>query len=94
MRAPGPLGSAFAGAVAKAKTFLDGRPAEELLRLVGSVREDLALSGPVADKVCFPAGYRDGKDPADDLVTGLGMFYVTQAGKVMLDCTSGHYQMT
>ena len=31
--------------------------------------------------------------PTDDLLVGRGMFYITEQGRLCLDCTSGHYQM-
>jgi len=88
------LGSPVVEAIARAREFLEQHDTGELLDLVGQTLDELALGAEVADKRCFPVSYGGGKSCDDDLLTGLGMFYITQAGKVMLDCTSGHYQMT
>ncbi len=48
----------------------------------------------MSDKHTFPVSYGGGKPSDEDLLAGQGMFYVTECGRVMLDCTAGHYQMT
>ena len=88
------LGAATVDAMARARSFLEERSTDELLALVGQTVDSLALADPPADKRAFPASFREGKPCDGDLLAGLGMFYVTQSGTVMLDCTSGHYQMT
>ncbi|MCK4373677.1 MAG: aminotransferase class III-fold pyridoxal phosphate-dependent enzyme, partial [Candidatus Brocadiae bacterium] len=88
------LGGAAQQAMKRARAFLQERSTEELLALVGQTFPELALADAAADKRSFPAGYGGGGTCDDDLLAGQGMFYVNQAGKLMLDCTSGHYQMT
>ena len=47
------------------------------------------------DKRFIQKSYRgDLSRPPDDLLTGLGVFYVTEQRRLFLDCTAGHYQMT
>ena len=81
-------------AMKTALAFLAERDAAELTRLTGQTVESLALRSAPADKRSFPASYGGGKPCDDDLLAGQGVFYVTQAGRLMLDCTAGHYQMT
>lgn len=88
------LGAAAADALARATFFLQERSTEQMLELVGQTVGSLALKDEGATKRSFPVSYGGGRPCDDDLLTGLGMFYITQQGKVMLDCTSGHYQMT
>jgi len=88
------LGDAVSEAVARARRFLDGKETAELLELVGQTVPELALRAQTADKRSFPVSFGAEKGCEDDVLTGSGVFYVTQAGKVMLDCVSGHYQMT
>jgi acetylornithine/succinyldiaminopimelate/putrescine aminotransferase len=88
------LGTEAADAMARGRDFLAARASAELLGLVGTIVPELAMPDSAADKRTFPASYGGGKPCGDDLLAGLGVFYISQAGKVMLDCVSGHYQMT
>ena len=88
------LGAHAVESLTRATKFLQERRTDELLGLVGQKVDALALPAPAADKRSFPVSYGGGKPCSDDLLAGRGMFYVTQEGRVMLDCTSGHYQMT
>ena len=88
------IGAGPAETLARARRFLHGRATAELLQAVGQTFDDLALKARVADKRHFPVSYGGGEPCDDDLLTGLGAFYTTQSGKLMLDCVSGHYQMT
>ena len=88
------LGAGPVEAMRRARDFLAGRSTAELLAAVGRTFDELALSDAPADKRAFPASYGGGTPCDDDLLAGAGMFYVTQGGRLMLDCTSGHYQMT
>jgi acetylornithine/N-succinyldiaminopimelate aminotransferase len=90
----GVLGGAETDAMRRAREFLLERCTEELLGLVGTRRPELAPSRPMRDKRSFPASYGGGRPSDDDLLAGQGMFYVTESGRIMLDCTAGHYQMT
>jgi acetylornithine/succinyldiaminopimelate/putrescine aminotransferase len=87
------LGRAVCQAMDRAGRFLEESGPDLLLGLVGRTMPGLAVPG-LPDKRAFPVSYGGGKPCDDDLLNGRGLFYVTQAGKVMLDCTSGHYQMT
>lgn len=77
-----------------ASAFLKEHTTSELLELVGQTVEPLALQGEKGTKASFPKSYGGGKSCDDDVLTGLGAFYITQSGKLMLDCIGGHYQMT
>ncbi len=88
------LGAKAVEALARAGKFLQEHSTEELLELVGNTVDSLAFTHSPADKRSFPTSYGGRKPCDDDLLVGRGVFYITQAGKVMLDCTSGHYQMT
>ena len=88
------LGAQAVEAMTRAKAFLDERDTTQLLHCVGTTRQRLALSAPAAGKTAFPRSYASGKPCDQDLLAGKGVFYVTQDGTIMLDCTGGHYQMT
>jgi len=88
------LGCEAVDPLERATKFLQERGTEQMLQLVGRTVHSLALGKEIANKRSFPVAYGGGRPCADDLLTGRGMFYVTESGKVMLDCTSGHYQMT
>ena len=88
------LGPDALESLSRATRFLEECGTEQMLRLVGQSIDSLALKKEATDKRFFPASYGGGQPCDDDLLTGRGMFYITQLGKVMLDCTSGHYQMT
>jgi len=88
------LGDQTVDAMARARTFLQERKTSQLLELVGTTVEALAAGNTAPDKRFFPVSYGGGKPCGDDLLAGQGSFYVTESGKVMLDCTGGHYQMT
>jgi acetylornithine/succinyldiaminopimelate/putrescine aminotransferase len=90
----GLLSVEIVGAMRRARDFLQARDTSELLSLVGTVREELPPPSTGADKRAFPVSYGGGGTCIHDLLAGLGMFYVTESGEVVLDCTSGHYQMT
>ena len=88
------LGSEAFEAFARGTQFLQEHNTPQLLELVGQTVAALRLTAEAADKRSFPASYGGGKPCDDDLLTGLGTFYLSQSGKVMLDCISGHYQMS
>ena len=88
------LGADVVEAMRRARDFLRARDTSELLALVGTVQEELALPPADADKSAFPVSYGGGGTCTHDLLAGQGMFYVTESGEIVLDCTSGHYQMT
>ncbi|MFH0963516.1 MAG: aminotransferase class III-fold pyridoxal phosphate-dependent enzyme [Planctomycetota bacterium] len=88
------LGPKTVEALQLATRFLQEHGTSQLLELVGQKVLPIDLGDGRADKRRFPVSYGGGKPCDDDLLTGRGMFYVTEQGKLMLDATSGHYQMT
>ena len=81
-------------AIHAARDYLCGRPTEELLRRVGQTIAEVPRAEHL-DKRFIQASYRgDLTRPPDDLLTGQGVFYITEQRKLFLDCTAGHYQMT
>lgn len=88
------LGCNTIDAMRRASEFLCKQDTASLLQQVGETFPELALRRPPADKAAFPVSYGGGKPCGDDLLAGRGCFYISQDGKLLLDCTSGHYQMT
>ena len=88
------LGAKTVEALERATTFLHEHDVRGLLERVGRRVVPIELSEEAADKRFFPVSYGGGKPCHDDLLTGRGVFYVTEQGRLMLDATSGHYQMT
>jgi len=87
----GRSGPEIARAMSAAQEYLHGHPNADLLRAVG----DTVASVPQVEHLGrdFLAGsLRGGAVP--DLLAGRGLFFITEDGKLFLDCTSGHYQMT
>jgi acetylornithine/succinyldiaminopimelate/putrescine aminotransferase len=90
----GPLGADVCGAMAEAKAFLDSRDSRQLLGLLGETIDGVARRNTI-DKAVMQKSYGGGKIGAtDDLLAGKGLFYLTEQGRLFLDCTAGHYQMT
>ena len=90
----GPGGQAILAAQRAGLAFLDSRSTEELLLLVGQRVPDIPAFTPI-DKRTFQDSYRGSQTgPSDDLLVGRGLFYITEQGRLCLDCTAGHYQMT
>ena len=89
----GERGECIAAAMSAARDFLDAHTTQELLERVGQRIEEVPPIEPV-DKTALQDSY-GGKqtEPCDDLLVGRGMFYITEQGRLFLDCTSGHYQM-
>ena len=90
----GPSGSEIAGAMSAARAFLKGRTTSDLLASVGQSIADVPTCRHVDKSVIQDSYYGGTLDETDDLLAGLGPFYVTEQRKVFLDCTAGHYQMT
>ena len=90
----GPSGADVCRAMSEAKRFLDDRDNDELLGLVGRTIEPLVAKQTI-DKAVVQKSYGGGRiGPTDDFLAGRGLFYVTEQGRLFLDCTAGHYQMT
>ncbi|MBM4321822.1 MAG: aminotransferase class III-fold pyridoxal phosphate-dependent enzyme [Deltaproteobacteria bacterium] len=90
----GRSGPRIVEAMTAAQQFLAGNDASDLLRRVGETIPEIPKTTHL-DKRFIQASYRgELTRPPDDLLTGLGLFYVTEQRKLFLDCTAGHYQMT
>ena len=90
----GPLGVGVCRAMSNAKRFLDDRDDGQLLGLIGKTFGSLAVRKTI-DKAVMQKSYGGGKiAETDDLLAGRGLFYITEQGKLFLDCTAGHYQMS
>jgi acetylornithine/succinyldiaminopimelate/putrescine aminotransferase len=80
--------------MAKAKAFLDSRDTGQLLGLIGRTINGTAVKKTI-DKAVMQKSYGGGKiGQTDDLLAGKGLFYITEQGRLFLDCTAGHYQMS
>ena len=90
----GPGGPGIIEAVRAAQQFLCTNETDALLRRVGQTIAGIPIAAH-PDKRFIQASFRgDLAHPPDDLLTGRGVFYVTEQRKLFLDCTAGHYQMT
>lgn len=90
----GPLGPEVCRAMNAARAFLGGRDTDELLRRVGQTIDGTAVKQTI-DKAVMQKSYGGGKiGQTDDLLAGRGLFYITEQGRLFLDCTAGHYQMS
>ncbi len=90
----GPGGPSIAASLVAATEFLSIHDTTALLPLVGQTIDSLPAATHY-DKRFIQASYAgDLSAPPDDLLTGQGLFYVTEQRKLFLDCTAGHYQMT
>jgi acetylornithine/N-succinyldiaminopimelate aminotransferase len=93
-RLAGPLGTDVCRAMAAAKVFLHGHDNGQLLRLIGRTIDGTALKKTI-DKAVMQKSYGGGEiGRTDDLLAGRGLFYITEQGRLFLDCTAGHYQMS
>ena len=89
----GPNAAHIAAAMRAGLELLGSRSTAELLAQVGRRVEGV---GPfeAVDKTALQDSYGGDQTAApDDLLVGRGMFYITEQGRLRLDCTSGHYQM-
>lgn len=90
----GPVTGAIVDQMIKAQRFLTDRSDEDLLKLIGSHVHGIDASN-LIDKAVIQQSYGGGHaGPTDDLLVGRGVFYVSEKGKLYLDCTAGHYQVT
>jgi len=89
----GPRGARIAVAMEAGRRFLgDGDPGRLLPRLGEEIAEIPAFVS--IDKSPLPAGYGGGcGGGAEDFLVGQGLFYVNERRRLLLDCTSGHYQV-
>jgi acetylornithine/succinyldiaminopimelate/putrescine aminotransferase len=90
----GPRGADVCEAMARAQAFLDSHDNNELLGRIGQTIDGVTLARTI-DKAVMQRSYGGGQVGAtDDLLAGRGLFYLTEQGKLFLDCTAGHYQMS
>lgn len=84
------LGSRYAGAVQAAYDFLAGTSKNELRSMIGQ-RLEFIPDFEIADKRAFVESYQ--KPVQDDILTGYGMFKITESKVLQIDWTGGHYQL-
>lgn len=84
----------FGPSLDAARQFLDSNSAERLLAHVGKPVPALPAAHTPA-KNWFQKSYGRSATPSgEDLLAGKGLFYVGENGRLYLDGTAGHYQMT
>ncbi len=87
-------GGAMGAAMAAGREYLATTGTESLLSRVGDTIDALPAAA-FPDKRWFQKSYGRGvTDRPEDYLIGDGLFYLTEQGKLFLDCTGGHYQMT
>lgn len=90
----GPHGSDIVRATKAATEFLASHSGDELLARVGTVIDEVPRAAHLTKDV-FQASYGGRQaGPPDDVLTGRGLFFITEQRKLFLDGTGGHYQMT
>ncbi|NOZ20022.1 MAG: aminotransferase class III-fold pyridoxal phosphate-dependent enzyme [Planctomycetes bacterium] len=90
----GDEGERIWAALQAARVYLEQTDERDLLRHIGKTIESIP-SAKHLDKRLIQASYVKGPAEApDDLLTGQGLFYLTEQRRLFLDCTAGHYQMT
>jgi acetylornithine/succinyldiaminopimelate/putrescine aminotransferase len=90
----GPGTGAVIEQMTKAQQFLTDHTDGDLLQLIGSQVPGIDASG-LIDKAVIQQSYGGGHaGPTNDLLAARGLFYVSEKGKLYLDCTAGHYQVT
>ena len=73
--------------------FLEANDLPQLLQQVGQTITAVPTFCPI-DKSALQDSYGGNQEgPSDDFLVGQGLFYLTEQRKLLLDCTSGHYQM-
>lgn len=87
-------GPSICRALQAASDFLAAREPLELLRRVGQTVEEVPPARHLTKRFIQASYQGDLSQPPDDMLTGRGVFYVTEQRKLFLDGTAGHYQMT
>jgi len=77
-----------------ANEFLRAHGEEELLRRVGTTVTEVPSVDHLTKGVFQESYGGRTAGPPDDVLTGYGLFFITEQRTLMLDCTAGHYQMT
>jgi acetylornithine/succinyldiaminopimelate/putrescine aminotransferase len=86
----GLLRSQYVDAVRAAHDFLAETPRDDLRSMVGQKLEFIP-DFEQADKRAFAEGYQ--KPIQDDILTGYGIFKITEGKVLQMDWTGGHYQL-
>jgi acetylornithine/succinyldiaminopimelate/putrescine aminotransferase len=86
----GIFGNSYTEAVKTAYTFLRERTADELMDMVGKKLEFIPDFDQL-DKSTFVKSYQ--KPISDDILTGYGIFKITESKVLQIDWTGGHYQL-
>ncbi|HOS91726.1 MAG TPA: aminotransferase class III-fold pyridoxal phosphate-dependent enzyme [Armatimonadota bacterium] len=90
----GPNGREVFRAIAAAGEYLMSRTPSELLEHVGRT-VDAVPAVTHLDKNVIQASYGGRRESIpNDMLSGRGLFFITEQRRLMLDCTAGHYQMT
>ena len=90
----GPGAGTMVDHMIKAQRFLTDHTDEDLLKLIGSQVHGIDASN-LIDKAVIQRSYGGGHaGPTDDLLAGRSVFYISEKGKLFLDGTAGHYQVT
>ena len=89
----GPKGPGIAAAMQAARQFLESHPTDQLLSRLGTEVASVPPFDPITKTALQDSYGGDQAGPPDDLLTGRGLFYVSEQRQLYLDCTSGHYQM-
>lgn len=78
----------------RARQYLTGHTDSELLNQIGIQVPGIDAGG-LIDKTTFQSSFGGGTtDVMDDFLAGRGLFYISEKGRLYLDCTAGHYQVT
>lgn len=85
----GRRGESICARIRAASEFLAERGNKELLPLVGGIIDRLPEMESF-DNRCLQKSSRKSED---HFLTGKGLFFLTEQGRLVLDCTAGHYQM-
>ncbi len=84
----------MATAMRAGSEYLTSGSTAELLAQVGRTVPSVPAAR-FPDKRWFQLSYgREVNDGPNELLVGKGLFYLTEQGRLYLDCTGGHYQMT
>ena len=84
------LGSQYIEAVQTAYSFLRESSRDKLRSMIGQKLEFIP-DFEIADKRAFVESYQ--KPVQDDILTGYGMFKITESKVLQIDWTGGHYQL-
>jgi acetylornithine/succinyldiaminopimelate/putrescine aminotransferase len=87
-------GPAICRAMRAASDYLAATDPAELLRRVGQTLDEIPPADHLAKRFIQSSYRGDLALPPDDVLTGRGVFYITEQRKLFLDGTAGHYQMT